>query len=151
MANILIVDDKDYNLKGYKLALEDAGLGAKIFLANNEIEAKKILCEDHDIDVIITDLMMMSESGGIEVLLAAKERDPLIMVIIVTAYEKKLDRYRAFELGAFDCLEKGTPGVKTEQEIVAKTKNAIRFRETAINLIQSQKKLDILTKKFIAQ
>lgn len=148
MANILIVDDKDYNLQGYKIALEDAAVADNIYLAKDENEAKEYLNKDIPIDVIITDLMMVSETGGIEVLIAAKEKDPLIMVIIVTAYEKKLDRYKAFELGAFDCLEKGTPGVKTEQEIVFKTKNAIRFRETALGLIKSQKKLDFLKRYF---
>jgi class 3 adenylate cyclase/CheY-like chemotaxis protein len=147
-SNILIVDDKEYNRKSYKLALEDAGLATNIFLASDENEAKKLICSQEQIDVIITDLMMLTETGGIEVLIAAKNQDPLIMVIIVTAYEKKLDRYKAFELGAFDCLEKGTPGVKTEQELVFKTRNALRFRETALNLIQSQKKLDFLKRYF---
>ncbi|MFZ6012141.1 MAG: adenylate/guanylate cyclase domain-containing protein, partial [Bacteroidota bacterium] len=143
-----IVDDKEYNLKGYKLALEDAAIASKIHLANNENEAKQILCSSNPIDVIITDLMMVNETGGMEVLIAAKEKDPLLMVIIVTAYEKKLDRYKAFDLGAFECLEKGTPGVKTEQEIVVKTKNALRFREATLNLIESNKKIDFLRKYF---
>ncbi len=148
MANILIVDDKEYNLNGYKLALQDAAVAANIFLAKNENEARSFLNSNQGIDVIITDLMMLTENSGIDVLVAAKEKDPLIMVIIVTAYERKLDRYKAFELGAFDCLEKGTPGVKTEQEIVFKTRNALRFRETTMSLLESQKKLDFLRRYF---
>jgi len=54
MANILIVDDKEENLKAYKLALEDAGLGWNILTARNETEAQQILTETRPIDVIIT-------------------------------------------------------------------------------------------------
>ena len=148
MTNILIVDDKEYNLKAYSLALTAGEITANIYTAHNEEEAKTVFVKEPKIDVIITDLIMLSESSGIEVLRAAKEKDPLVMVIIITAYEEKLDRHRAFELGAFDCLEKGTPGVKTEQELVFKTKSAIRFRELALNLIEYQKKLDFLKRYF---
>lgn len=148
MANILIVDDKDYNLKAYKLALEDAGLGGNIFTAKEENEAQKIINKVQTIDVIITDLVMLTEQSGMDVLRLAKQKDPLVMVIIVTAFEKKLDRYKAFELGAFDCLSKGTPGIKTESEIVAKTKTALQFRELAISQIENQKKLAFLKRYF---
>lgn len=148
MNKILIVDDKDYNLNGYKSALEDAQIDAQIYLAHNEDEAQKIITDIQEIDLIITDLIMVKETGGIDVLSAAKKKDPLIMVLIVTAYEGKLDRYKAFDIGAFECIEKGTPGVKTNQELVAKTKSALRFRETALRQIESQKKIDFLKKYF---
>ena len=148
MANILIVDDKEDNLKAYKLALEDAELGWNILTAQNETEAQKILAEIHPIDVIITDLVMLSEQSGMDVLRLAKEKDPLAMVIILTAFEKKLDRFKAFEIGAFDCLSKGVPGVKTGQEIIVKTKIALGFRELALNQIEIQKKLTFLKRYF---
>lgn len=147
MANILIVDDKEYNLKAYKLALEDAGLGVNILTAINENDAQKII-EAQSIDVIITDLVMLTEQSGIEVLRLAKQKDPLLMVIIVTAYEAKLDRYKAFELGAFDCITRATPGVKTEEEIIVKTQTALRFRELAITQIENQKKITFLKRYF---
>lgn len=147
MANILIVDDKEYNLKAYKLALEDAGLGGNILTARNESEAQEII-EAQSIDVIITDLVMLTEQSGMEVLRLAKEKDPLLMVIIVTAYEAKLERYKAFELGAFDCITRATPGIKTEDEIIVKTKTALNFRELAIIQIENQKKLSFLKRYF---
>jgi class 3 adenylate cyclase/CheY-like chemotaxis protein len=147
MSKILIVDDKQYNLDAFKLALEDSGMDIEIFMANNEHEAGSVILKN-DLDLIISDLIMLSESSGMDVLKNAKEKDPLTMVIIVTAYEKKLDRYKAFELGAFDCIEKGTPGVKTEQELVYKTKNALRFRETALGFLNSQRKIDFLKRYF---
>jgi len=148
MANILIVDDKEDNLNAYKLALEDANLGWNILTAQNENDAKKILAKTQPIDVIITDLVMLSEQSGIEVLRLAKQFDPLVMVIILTAFEKKLDRFKAFEMGAFDCLSKGVPGVKTGQEIIVKTKTALSFRELAISQIEYQKKVAFLKRYF---
>jgi class 3 adenylate cyclase/ActR/RegA family two-component response regulator len=148
MSNILIVDDKEDNLKAYKLALEDAGLGWNILTAKNEKEAQKILTGLQPIDVIITDLVMLSEQSGIEVLRLAKQKDPLVMVIILTAFEKILDRFKAFEMGAFDCLSKGVPGVKTGQEIIVKTKTALSFRDLALDQIKNQKKLAFLKRYF---
>lgn len=148
MSTILLVDDKDENLKAYKLALEDSGQDWSIITAKNEDEAKNVICESRIIDVIITDLVMLCEQSGIEVLNYAKQRDPLIMVIILTAFEKILDRIKAFELGAFDCLSKGVPGIKTGQELVIKTKTALRFRELAIQQIENQNKLAFLKRYF---
>lgn len=147
MANILIVEDREDELKAYKLYLEDSGVGWNIFTAKNENEAKIVL-DMQAIDVIITDLLMLTEQSGIEILQLAKQKDPFLMVIIVTAFEKKLDRYRAFELGAFDCLPKSAPGIKTAQEILVKAKTALSFRELAIAQIEIQKKLDFLKRYF---
>jgi adenylate cyclase len=148
MANILIVDDREDILKSYKSELEDAAFGWNILTVRNENEAKQLLDEMQSIDVIITDLVMLTEQSGMEVLRQAKQKDPLVMVIIVTAFEKMLDRYQAFELGAFDCIPRGVPNVKTIQEIIAKTKTALRFRELAITQIETQKKLAFLKRYF---
>jgi len=148
MANILIVEDREDELKSYKLYLEDANLGWNIFTARNENEAKKILEDVREIDVIITDLLMLTEGSGIDVLRLAKQKDPWVMVIIVTAFEEKLARYKAFELGAFDCFPKSAPGIKTAQEILVKAKTALRFREMGLNQIESQKKIDFLKRYF---
>ena len=63
MSNILIVDDKEYNRKAFQLALEDSKIGANIYLANNENEANAIL-ESQQIDLIITDLVMLNETSA---------------------------------------------------------------------------------------
>ncbi|MBA7591222.1 Adenylate cyclase 2 [subsurface metagenome] len=147
MANILIVDDRGDILKSYKLGLEDAELGWNIFTAKNENEAKTVVTEQQ-IDVVITDLVMLTERSGMNVLRLAKDKDPLMMVIIVTAFDKKLNRYQAFELGAFDCIAKNTPGVKTIDEIIFKTKTALQFRELAITEIENQRKVTFMKRYF---
>ena len=106
MITILIVDDYEKILLAYKLILEEEIENVNIITAKNEDEAIKIIQSDVKIDIIITDLTMDNEIGGIQILNESKKKDPLVMVIIITAYDKKLNRKEAFELGAFDCLSK---------------------------------------------
>lgn len=147
MASILLVDDSLEILDSYRIALEDAELDWDILIAQNEKEAEEIL-KEIPVDIVISDLVMLTEQSGMEVLNLARKEDPLKMVILVTAYDKKLDRYNAFELGAFDCIAKSTPGVETIEEIIVKTKTAIQFRELALNEIENQKQLTIMKKYF---
>ncbi|MBU7025969.1 MAG: adenylate/guanylate cyclase domain-containing response regulator [Theionarchaea archaeon] len=139
MPNILVVDDRQDILESYKLGLDDSKMGWDIFTAENEKEAENML-SDNLIDVVITDLVMLNERSGIGVLEKAKKKDPLIMVLIVTAYEKKLDRYEAFEKGAFDCIARNIPDVKTIDEIIVKTKTALKFRELAKKVAEIERK-----------
>jgi adenylate cyclase len=140
MTNVLIVEDKEENRKAYKLFLDDAKLGWNISTAKDENEAKDILPKIKP-EAIVTDLVMNNENSGMDLLRAAKEYDPFVMVIIVTAFDKALDRYKAFELGAFDCILKGVPGVVTGQEILVKVKTALQFRQLTLDQLESQKKM----------
>jgi len=147
MANILIVDDEKANANAYKRSLELNMPLHTIKTAENENEAE-MLIKAESFDVIISDLAMLDDKSGMRVLSCAKEKDPLVMVIIVTAYADKMDRYAAFENGAFDCIAKSTPGLKTTDEIVAKTKTALFFRSMLQNQIEFQNKITILQRYF---
>lgn len=147
MANILIVEDEKANSDAYKRALELNMPSNQIKTAENEEQAAKLI-ESETFDVVITDLAMIDDKSGMRVLACAKEKDPLIMVIIVTAYADKMDRYVAFENGAFDCIAKSTPGLKTTDEIIAKTKTALFFRSMLQEQIESQKKIAVLKRYF---
>jgi adenylate cyclase len=59
----------------------------------------------------------------------ARKLDPLIMAILFTAKEKSLDRYGAFDYGAFDVIEKNIRGATAAREINVKTRAALRYRE----------------------
>lgn len=148
ISNVLIVDDQEKNLKAYQLALEDSELNLSIFTAKDENQAKEIINKLDHLDVVLSDLVMLSEQSGMEVLRLAKQRDPLVMVIIITAFDEKLKRYQAYELGAFDCITKGTPGIKTADEIVFKTRNALRFRELALHQIENRERMLFLKRYF---
>jgi adenylate cyclase len=147
MANILIVDDEVGNVTAYKRAIELNMISHVVKTASNENEAAELI-KTENFDVIVTDLAMIDDKSGMRVLRYAKEKDPLIMVIIVTAYADKMDRYAAFESGAFDCIAKSTPGLKTADEIVAKTKTALFFRAMLQDQIDTQKKVAVLKRYF---
>ena len=100
MPSILIVDDDPNNLDSLKQELEDSNPTWIVLTAQSEREAKSVLSEC-SIDVVISDLVMATDQSGMDVLRQAKEKDSLIMVILITAFEKKLDRYCAFELTLF--------------------------------------------------
>lgn len=134
MSRILIIDDEVENLNALKRALGDENPTWEILTAKNEDEGKKILqkqlADKCPIDVVLTDLVLESgEHGGMSVLQEAKRNDPLVMAILFTAKEKSLDRYAAFDYGAFDVVEKNIRGTAAGREINIKTRAALRYRE----------------------
>lgn len=145
---ILLVDDEAENLNSLRRYLLDNAPDWEVDTARSENEAIGRLNGDPTIDVVITDLVMITDQGGIDVLRTARSRDPLAMVIVITAFEKKLDRYQAFELGAFDCVQKNTPGLVAAEEILVKTRAALRVRSLAIQNIADQKRLAFLRRYF---
>ena len=147
--SILLVDDNPGILKSYGGSITDEIEDVRLFFANNENEAiRHINNQQQSFDVIVTDLMMNEPTGGIRVLNEAKKKDPLTLVIIITAFPNKLDRQGAFKLGAFDCLVKSTAGVKTVDELIYKIKNAIFARNSFKELLQSKERIDSFEKYF---
>lgn len=147
MPTVLIVDDEAENLRSLKRYLEEKNPTWTVTTARSEEEAEAAL-RDKELDVVVSDLVMANEQAGIEILRMAKERDPLIMVILITAFEKKLDRYRAFELGAFDCVQKNMPGVIAAEEILVKAKAALRFRQLALDQMEQGRRVALLKRYF---
>jgi adenylate cyclase len=147
MAIVLIVDDEPQNLNAMKRELADRNPAWTILTAGSETDAAALLNENR-VDVVITDLVMDKDQSGMEVLRQAKLKDPLIMVILITAFEKNLDRYRAFDLGAFDCVQKNMPGVIAVEEILVKTQAALRFRDLAAEQVENQKRLTFMKRYF---
>jgi adenylate cyclase len=133
MARILIVDDEKQNREALKLALGDANPDWSILTASNEAEGKEIIQRQlacgEPIDVVLTDLVMETEQSGMNILQEARKIDPLIMAILFTAKEKNLDRFAAFDYGAFDVVEKNIRGTSAVREINIKTRAALRYRE----------------------
>ena len=74
-------------------------------MAEDGYQAKETLT-DHHVDVVLTDLMMPGEIGGIEVLEIAKGLDRDIEVILITAHSSVDTAVEAMKKGAADYLEK---------------------------------------------
>lgn len=133
MPRVLIVDDEKEPRTAMVRALGDENPGWQICSAEDEGSGIKIIEEQlakrEAIDVVLTDLVMESEGSGMSLLQRARQLDPLIMAILFTAKEKSLDRYAAFDLGAFDVVEKNIMGASALREINIKTRAALRYRE----------------------
>lgn len=131
-ARILIVDDEEDNLKSLRGALEDENPEWQIFTAEDDVVGKAILEEQmskkEPIDVVLTDLLIRSEPRGMDMLREARNIDPLVMVILFTAYEESLDRYAALGYGAFDVVEKTIRDKDAFREISFKTQAALYYR-----------------------
>lgn len=133
MPRILIADDEKENRDALRRALSDENPTWEVLTAASEAEARVIveqqLAQREPIDVVLTDLVMASEQSGMNVLQEVRKLDPLIMAILFTAKEKSLDRYAAFDYGAFDVVEKNIRGGAAGREINVKTRAALRYRE----------------------
>lgn len=100
---ILIVDDEVDLLHGLQrtIAME---INCEVFVAKNSFDAIKLL-KDRDVDVVLSDVCM-PEMDGISFLNTIKEYDPLITVIMMTAYGTIEMAVTAIKHGAYDFIRK---------------------------------------------
>ena len=99
---ILLVEDKDSLRAMLKLALE--AQGHTVVEARDEPEAVKALGASRP-GVVLSDLRL-PEGDGFGVLRAAKELDPELPVIVMTAFSSIQDAVKAIKDGALDFLAK---------------------------------------------
>ena len=99
---ILLVEDKDSLRAMLRDALE--GQGHSVLEARDEREALQVLRESRP-GVVLSDLRL-PEGDGIGVLRAAKESDPGLPVIVMTAFGSIQDAVAAMKEGALDFLAK---------------------------------------------
>lgn len=100
---ILVVDDDPVIRRLLQQRLTKAYY--HVLVAADGYKAESILQDKH-IDVVLTDLMMPGEIGGIEVLEIAKKINDSIEVILITAHSSVNTAVEAMKKGAADYLEK---------------------------------------------
>jgi DNA-binding NtrC family response regulator len=100
--SILLVEDKDSLRTMLKLAIE--GHGHVVIEARDQGAAMRIMQQDRPA-LVLTDLRL-PEGDGFGVLRAAKELDPELPVIVMTAYGSIQDAVAAMKEGALDFLAK---------------------------------------------
>jgi DNA-binding NtrC family response regulator len=100
--SILLVEDKDSLRKMLKLAIE--GQGHAVVEARDQGEAMQAMQQDRPA-LVLTDLRL-PQGDGFGVLRAAKELDPELPVIVMTAYGSIQDAVAAMKEGALDFLAK---------------------------------------------
>jgi CheY-like chemotaxis protein len=102
---ILIVDDDPRNIFALKLTLKARGYQMKSCTMAHE--AIQMLQEDHEIDVVLMD-MMMPEMDGYEAIRIIRNTPEIsqVPVISVTAQAMPEDRQKGLDVGAQDYVKK---------------------------------------------
>jgi DNA-binding NtrC family response regulator len=102
MADILLVEDKESLRKMLRLTLENAGHTVEAVGDGAEAVAR---LERARFRLVLTDLRM-PHCSGLDVLRAAKAADPLLSVVVMTAYGSIDEAVQAMKEGAEDFLQK---------------------------------------------
>ena len=132
MPKILVVDDDAPTLS--HLARAAVVRDAQVLTASSTADALRLIDGEH-FDVIVTDLRMGTDDAGLDVLKAAKDRDVYTQVIVITAMGTPEISVRAMYLGAFDYLEKSSPGLNVLSMLKSKIMLALEFRDAKLKEI----------------
>ncbi|MBV8520396.1 MAG: sigma-54-dependent Fis family transcriptional regulator [Acidobacteria bacterium] len=103
MKRMLIVEDKESLAHMLREAVEADGFEADV--APNGSQAQSWLAEGRRYVAVLTDLRLPG-ADGIAVLRQAKESDPELPVIVMTAYGTIENAVEAMKLGAYDFIQK---------------------------------------------
>jgi len=127
-AEVLVVEDRDSLRKMLRLALEREEY--LVLEAEDQAQAEALLL-DHRVALVLSDLKLPI-GDGFGVLRAAKESDPDLPVIVMTAYGSVEDAVRAVREGALDFLAKPVD----PDHLLAQVRRAIEQRRlTTENLL----------------
>ncbi|MHC1776884.1 MAG: PAS domain S-box protein [Lentimicrobium sp.] len=100
---ILIVEDEEINMIYLRRILNMKDY--KLFLANNGLEAIKLVEQGNPIDLILMD-MKMPGMDGFETTRRIKEINPEMRIAAITAYASESDRKECMEAGCDEYLSK---------------------------------------------
>lgn len=101
--SILVADDDPVIRRLLEKRLKNAGY--EVHVTEDGEQAARLLDHRH-YEVVITDLVMPGDIGGIELLQIAKEKYPDCEVILITAHSSVDTAVDAMKKGAVDYLEK---------------------------------------------
>ena len=102
-AQVLIVDDERDHAEAMAEALRKPG---HVCTTVHSLEAARDEIKHGHFDVIVTDLVMETETAGLEVLALARGEQPHAETIMVTAHGDIPTAKRALQGGAYDFIEK---------------------------------------------
>ena len=102
-AQVLVVDDERDHAEAMAEALRKPGHVCTI--VHSLAEAREEL-RGGRFDVVVTDLVMETETAGLEVLAAARDEQPHAETIMVTAHGDIPTAKKALQGGAYDFIEK---------------------------------------------
>ncbi|WP_150275830.1 response regulator [Paenibacillus tepidiphilus] len=128
MLQALIVDDEPSHIQGLIRHIPWTRLGYAVPLTAESGEAALPLFQDHQIDVLITDITMPG-MGGIELAAGAKALQPELRILIISGYNEFEFAQDAIEVGAHGYVLKPLKLSEIERKLAA-------FRQTLDNIRQ---------------
>lgn len=102
LCKVLVVDDEESIREFFEIMLKREGY--EVSTAANGAEGLERLKKER-FDLVISDLQM-PEMSGMDLLQAAKELDPELVIIMITAFGSTETAVEAMKLGAYDYLQK---------------------------------------------
>src|SRR5512145_311975 len=100
---VLLVDDERFARTLYSDYLRAAGHEVEVA---DSSESALVQLAFRRFDVLVTDVILPGEQNGLELLDAAKQLDPNIGVVVITALDEVAPAVRAIRAGATDYLVK---------------------------------------------
>ncbi len=111
--------------------------GLEVTTAGSAAEgSEKIASAEKAYDVIVTDMSMDEPNSGLDVLQAAFARDLFAEVIVMTAYGNVGNAVECMRRGAFDYIEKNTPGVDAYEILTMKIDQAMERRRRDVRTVE---------------
>lgn len=135
MTRVLVVDDEDEVRAALKRRLEREGY--EVNTASSAADAASVIREQNPtFDIVITDMSMEESDSGLTVLQEAIAHDLFTEVIVLTAYGNVSNAVESMRRGAFDYLEKNSPGVDTYELLIMKLAHALDRRRSAVGTMR---------------
>jgi len=131
---ILVVDDEVVICKSIQRILSPEGYEVEFSLSGEEALEK---LNQESFDIVITDLKMPG-MDGIELLTKVKEKDPEIIVIMITGYSTVQTAVQAMKMGALDYI----PKPFTPEELVVVVEKALDKKKLIFENIYLHKELE---------
>jgi len=102
---LLLVDDHPLVLEALRHTLAPLDQTVELHDARSAIEARKLVAEHHDADMMLLDLNL-PEIDGFSLLTEFREQYPSIPVVVLSGSDRREDVMRALDLGAMGYIPK---------------------------------------------
>lgn len=129
---VLVVDDEQSHAEVVAQGLER--INAKCEIVYTAKEAKERVCKQN-FDVVVTDLMLETNDGGLQILKEIKDKSPNTEVVLMTASNEVETAVEAIRLGAYNYLQKPLD-LKQLRSIVNKAGEIVRVKRDNAQLHQ---------------
>ena len=104
---VLLVDDHPLILSALQLVIHRIGPGVTVVGVDSAAQARAILHDDPDFDLVLLDLAL-GDADGFDVLVEFRATYPAVPVVVVSASERTSDVIRAIDSGAMGFVPKSS-------------------------------------------